>query len=127
MKRLGNRAWRGMLGGISGRIRGVSRYWRTTELGREPPCGVKIAVWARRARALPAQCLDPAAGGDALRVRIQDDLEQQGRIVSRSPFLVVLIASGEHREIDLLIDQPINGELVPAAPLNVRCAHVSLY
>ena len=44
-----------------------------------------------------------------------------------SDFLVVLVARGEYREIDLLIDQPINRELAPAAAPNVRCVHVSLY
>jgi hypothetical protein len=52
--------------------------------------------------------LDLAAGGDALRVRKQNNLQQNGRIVGQSASVVVAVLGMKHRQIQLVFDQIVN-------------------
>jgi hypothetical protein len=56
-----------------------------------------------------AASLDLAAGGDAFRVSKQNDLQQNGRIVGQSTGVVVALLGVKHRQIQLVLNQVMNG------------------
>ena len=53
--------------------------------------------------------LDLTAGGDAFRVSKQNDLQQNGRIVGQSAGVVVALLGVKHRQIQLVLNQVMNG------------------
>ena len=50
-----------------------------------------------------------AAGGDAVGVGKQDDLQKNGRIVGQSAGVVIAVLRVKHRQIQLVLDQVMNG------------------
>ena len=63
---------------------------------------------------LTATALDSSAGGDAARVGIQDDLQQQRRVVSRGAGVVVVVALIKDRHVQLVVDRITQGVLESA-------------
>lgn len=52
-----------------------------------------------------------AAGGDALGIGEQDDLQQYGRVIGQSARIVVAVLGMENRQVQLVFDQVVDGVL----------------
>ena len=60
---------------------------------------------------LSAALLDLPTGGDAPRVGVEDDLEQNGGVVGRGAGLVILVPEVEDGKVDLVVDEIVEGVL----------------